>query len=443
MSSQRLTAWVERIKHSRLRRTAGVYTLANIMDAIVPFTLLPVLTRYLDPVEYGIVAMYQVLVGLVGPFVGLSVHGAVLRRFYDRDRSDLDEYVGNCVLVLAASTTAVGLLLVAFGNPVSRLAAFPREWLWAVLASSIGVFVGYIRLAIWQAQGRAKRYGGFQVSRTLVNFAMSIGLVVGLGLGWEGRVLGQVAAHGATGLAALALLRRDGFLTFNPRLDHAINALRFGVPLIPHALAGYLITAADRFFLTQMSGLALTGLYLVGVQLAKGLTLVFQAVNQAYTPWLFGRLRDGDSGHRLPLVRATYGFFGLALTAAAAVWLVADPVVALLAGPDFRAAAPFVGWLALGAAFNGMYMILSGYIFYEERTGLLAFSTGAAGVLNLILNYVLISRYGAIGAAYATAASFFAKFVLTWWLAHRVHPMPWLEGLRPWRSSADSTQPRP
>jgi len=46
-------------------------------------------------------------------------------------------------------------------------------------------------------------------------------------------------------------------------------------------------------------------------------------------------------------------------------------------------------------------------------------------VLNLSLNYFLIKYYGVIGAAYATAISFFVEFVLIHFISERIYPLPW------------------
>lgn len=53
-----------------------MYLVSNILNAIIPFALLPVLTRYLSPEEYGEVAMFQTLLGAMTAFVGLSMAGA-------------------------------------------------------------------------------------------------------------------------------------------------------------------------------------------------------------------------------------------------------------------------------------------------------------------------------------------------------------------------------
>ena len=76
-------------------------------------------------------------------------------------------------------------------------------------------------------------------------------------------------------------------------------------------------------------------------------------------------------------------------------------------------------------AVNGMYLMVANYIYQANKTHLLAWITLFTAVVNIVLNYVLIRANGAIGAAQASAASFFVGFVLTWILSARVCRMPW------------------
>ena len=85
---------MSKIFQSTLFKTARVYIVSNIVNQSIPFLLIPLLTRYLTPIEYGMVATYQVLVGFVTPITGLSVHGAITRIYYDRTK-ELSKYVGN------------------------------------------------------------------------------------------------------------------------------------------------------------------------------------------------------------------------------------------------------------------------------------------------------------------------------------------------------------
>jgi len=95
---------------------------------------------------------------------------------------------------------------------------------------------------------------------------------------------------------------------------------------------------------------------------------------------------------------------------------------------EFQGAVIYVFWIALAYAFSGMYKMVVNYIIFSEKTYLLSFVTAIKTVINVVLNYILIKINGPLGAAQATAISFFLGFIMTWVLSARVYKMPWKAG---------------
>jgi len=56
---------IGRLKQSVLFKNTFIYTLLQLINSGIPFLLLPVLTRYLTPEDYGMIATYNTFVGAV------------------------------------------------------------------------------------------------------------------------------------------------------------------------------------------------------------------------------------------------------------------------------------------------------------------------------------------------------------------------------------------
>ncbi|WP_369412260.1 oligosaccharide flippase family protein [Geotalea toluenoxydans] len=69
---------ISRILSSSLFRASGIYTISAVINSSIPFLMMPILTRFLTPTDYGIVSMFTVLVGIVSPFVGLNIHAPLV-----------------------------------------------------------------------------------------------------------------------------------------------------------------------------------------------------------------------------------------------------------------------------------------------------------------------------------------------------------------------------
>lgn len=410
---------------SKLFKSAGVYTLTSVINKSIPFFLLPILTRYLSPSDYGIVSMFGVLVSFVAPFTGLSIHGAIARMYYERDTIDIKEYVTNCIYILMTSTVLVSVAFYLFSGVIARISSVPMQVLWMVIVVSFGQFITRIVLTLWQVQVRPLQYGIYQISQTSLDMILSILLIIFVGLTWKGRLYAQLITLIIFVLIGFIVLLKNNWLKFNYNKTYLKHALSFGVPLIPHALGGVIMTMTDRIFITNMVGIETTGVYTVGYQIGMIINLLATSFNQAYVPWLYSKLKENILATKRRIVKFTYAYYLVIVLLAITLSLVAPPFLSFFVGKEFSQSSIFVTWIALGYAFNGMYLMTSSYIFYAQKTSYLAWVTFTSALLNIGLNVVLINKHGAIGAAQATTIIYLIKFILTWILSSKVYKMPW------------------
>lgn len=84
------------------------------------------------------------------------------------------------------------------------------------------------------------------------------------------------------------------------------RAVRFGIPLIPHTLAGSLMIITDRFLITNVLSIEQVGVYMVGYQFAQVLLLLQDSVNNALAPWIFKNIKQNTKQDQIRLVKGTY-----------------------------------------------------------------------------------------------------------------------------------------
>lgn len=408
-----------------LVRNAAVYTSANILNAAIPFLLLPILTRVLAPADYGVIAMFNATLGILGAFTGLSVHGAVNVRFVDRQEIDFPRYVGSCLWVLLLSSLATLLIVTMLAQPLSDFTAIPASWLLlAVLVSGCN-FLIQVRLGIWLMAKKPLYYGALQVSLSLLNMGLSLLFVLGMHQGYSGRLLGQTLAVTTVAISCLVSLSFAGWVTFRPSIHYMKEALGFGVPLVPHVIGGFLLAAADRFIINQRLGLESAGIYLVAVQLGMGFGLLADAFNKSFVPWLYEQLKANDPASMKRIVKGTWAYFLVALGVSALIALLAYPLVLYIAGPNYVSASVALAWIGLGQAFGGMYLMVTNYIFYMRKTKVLPWVTLFAGGMGVSLTWVLTPSFGIAGAGVSFAIAMCLRFFLTWGLGNKIFPMPW------------------
>lgn len=404
--------------------------LLQLVNSGIPFLLLPILTRYLTPEDYGMIATYNTFVGVLSVFVGLSMSGAVGVSFFHLKQEELKKYIGNVFNILLITISLVLLIVMLFQPILIERLKLPVFWLYIAILVAWMQMITAINLTLWRSQQKAKPFAFYEMSQTLFNISLSLFLIIGLHYGWEGRVAGTAMAAIIFGLLSIVFIYKRGYAALNYSVEYMKDALTFGIHLIPHQMALWMRSGVDILLITSLVGVSQTGLYSVGFQFGMVVGIFAHAFNNAFSPYLYEKLQNITPEIQKNLVKFTYIYFvGIVIFAMALstffIWL-----LPYFLGEKFQGASEYIYWISLAYAFQGMYLMVVNYIFYAKKNHLLSMVTTSTSVFHVVLSYALIHHYGAVGAAYASVVSFFLTFVLVWRISGRVVEMPWLSKVK-------------
>jgi len=389
---------------------------------------MPFLTRTLSPQSYGIVSLFTTILSLFGVLIGLSVHGAVGVRLFETTKEKLAEYVFACFCLITFAAALLMFFLLAFDNYFQRLTTIP---LWLLIAAVFAAFLQTIiqvRLVIWQMASNACKFVIFQTGRCFFEAAFSVFFVSFCGLNWSGRVIGIVLPTLLFGAFSLVSLIQDRLIAFNIQWNvDAKAASKFGLPLLPHALAGLLICYGDRFVVAKVLGEDMTGIYTSAWQVSSLINLLTISMNQAFAPWLLSALKSNDESIKRKIVIKTYLFFALLLCSGILFGMMGQEIFPYFVGKKFQEASFLVLPLSLGFAFHGCYLAVTNYVFYAKKTLLLGASSFLICIIYFISSFFFTLRLGLTGTAIAFLLSYFLLFLSTWVLAAKAFKMPWFK----------------
>jgi O-antigen/teichoic acid export membrane protein len=414
----------------RLAGDGAIYFSGAVLAAIVPFLLLPILTRTLGPAEFGLIGIFISLVGVLGAVVGAGTHGYVSVAYFRDGRDGMAEVLGGAIACGLIGAMLLLLLTTVFGPVIEDISLLPRASLWMVVAVAALQFLASIALALFQAMQRPWAYIAIQAGNALLLGLLTLLLLFGWGMGWEARALGQVASLAVTLAIAMLLIASSVGVQLNPARWPLRALLAFGVPLLPHSIAAIFIVNMDRFFLAKFSSADELGNYVGAAQIASLMTVVATAANQAWLPWLFARLKRNDRASEREIVRATWGVFAILALFALATIVLAPLLARIVLGPQYNTAAHFLKFLGPASAFGAAYLFVAGHLFYNSRTGLLSMISVTVAVCQFGLCWWLGQFWGASGIAAATLVSAALYPLLTWLAAAKVQPMAWMGHFR-------------
>jgi O-antigen/teichoic acid export membrane protein len=271
-----------------------------------------------------------------------------------------------------------------------------------------------------------RRFAVMTLSSSILMLALS---VLGLSLGLGPMVL--VAALTVAIFAAVILPLSGEWPRI--RLRDAQRALiwrcwRYGLPLSLASGFGLVVMSSDRFMIAWLLDTGAAGGFAAAYELARHpIGALSGVVSQAAIPLAFNRLeRTGIDGARAQLEQNLTLLLAIGLPATVGIALLADDLVAVMLGVDFReAAAALIPWIALAALLHGITAYHFDVAFQLAQTTVpMAWISLMAGLLNLALNYWWIQSFGVIGAAYASVATYvFAMSCSALW-GRRVFALP-------------------
>jgi len=404
-----------------------IYIFAEVLNKAIPFLLLPILTRYLTPTDYGMIASFTAFVAFLSIFVGLSIHGAVSINFFKTTKEELKIYIANGIFVLLITTIIVGFVVFIFKEPLHNKLLLSSEWLYIGVILSFSQFVTLLNLTLWIAEKKPKAYGIYQISQTFVISTMSILFVVVLHFDWTGQVIANILGTLSFALFSFYLLYKRGYLEFKFNKKDMKDLLHFGIPMIPHNLSGWITTNGDKLLLITLVGASATGLFTVGFQIGIVMSVLVSSFHKVWNPYLYEKLSSSNFSlnSKIKIVKFTYLYFVLMVVLVLFLNFIAKYIFIYMIDSQYMDSYQYVIYILIMYALNGMYFMVVSYIFYFKKTKQLAYITFSCSILHLLFSYIFINIFGAIGAAYSGVISYTLMFLAVWYYSNKIYPMPW------------------
>jgi O-antigen/teichoic acid export membrane protein len=402
-----------------------IYGLGNSGIRLVSFFLIPVYTRYLSPEDYGILALVGMLDQILFILMNMGQSSALFRTYFAHDRPEEREAVITTSLWLILTLSfPIGLLALAMAQPLALVLTGSAGYTsWVMLGIGGVVLKTLLRMpfAVLRAREESHRYARFAFTQTAVSLVLAILFVVGLHLGGRGILLSQLTAELLLAAYLVPAMLRGLKLTFSGR--DARDLLGYGIYLIPTGLFNFLLHLSDRYFLKYFSSLQAVGLYALGSRFGEILFFAQQAFILAWPQFLFENRKSPEAPALYARVftysLAVMGFLWLAVS------LLAEELVKIMAAPSFHEAYRVVPWMAGAFLFQALAPVGNVGMALHRKVKYRPMVLGTSSLFNLGLNYWLVPRYGFMGAAVASFASFLLKFVLELLVGNRLYAVPY------------------
>ncbi len=407
---------------TRLGRHSVIYGLGGLVSRILAVLLLPLYTSYLLPSSFGRVETLTAATAVAVIVLRMGVSTAFFRFYFDHKDAKSRLAVVRTSFWFTMGMATLGLILCfAFAPQVSQLLQLGHHPE-LVRAAAVGFWaqMNFEQMtSLFRVEERSIAFALASIANVLITIGATLLLVVGLHEGALGLLIGNFIGTLCVYLVLLAYRHEQLGFQFDRRLFRGMQ--RFGLPLVPSALALWAISFVDRLFIGGYKGQGEVGVYSAAIKIASVITFAMFAFRTAWPAFAYSISDDRDAKRTYSyvltylLVFASWIALGLG---ALAPWL-----VQLMTAPLYQRAEKGVALLAFAGAVYAGYTVLAIGSGRARRTGFNWVITGVGAAVNVGLIVWLVPRYGMVGAAVATLVAYVVLFAGMLVYAQRVYPV--------------------
>lgn len=405
-----------------------IYGMGDVAVQLTAFLLLYFFTRLLQPADYGILSLLLTVELVVKILSRFGIDASLMRLYYDCGSEEARQRLVSTIFFFLLATNGAMLLAGLAATPLLARVLFggAEHELALALVLVNTVVAGFFFVPFYQLriEKRAVEFSALTFTRASGTLMLRVVLVLGFHLGVLGFILADVLI---TAVFVGVLFRRFSTL-IRPVFSRPLlrDALRFGLPRLPHGIAQQVIgpgtdAALLRAFLRTPNELAQIGLYSLGASWGLSLKLILSAFEYAWAPFCFETMKQPDAKETFSRV-TTYGVAILVL-AAAGLSAVSWDLVRLVMRPTYFRAAAVIPFIALGVTLQGVYTLTSVGLVITKHTEYYPVATGIAAGVNVGANFLLIPRFGILGPAYANVLSYGILAAIAMLFSQRLYPV--------------------
>ena len=400
-----------------------VYIICSVFQKGLSLLTLPLFTRLLTTAEYGISTVYSSTMACVIIFATLNLPYGSFSTAMMKFEKDRDGYISAVNAICAIFVGLYFVLYFSFSSFWNDLADLPSELMILMgfemlFSSSILFWMGKARFEL-----KYKSFAVVTITMSVISTACSILAVLVFSEKGTVKVIANGLVVCVVGFVIMVMSVFQGKKCFNK--EYWKYALGFNIPLIPYYLSQIIFNQSDRLMINKMVGKSEAAMYGVAYTLAFVLLFLLNAVNNSFVPWMYRMIKENKLQDNKSVSITISVVLAVLLLGIIAL---APEIIMVMAGDQYMPAIwaiPPVAISLLLLFYSQLFINIEFY--YEEKYKLVGASILAA-VVNVVLNYIGIERFGFVAAGYTTMISYILFAVCNYYAMKTVCKKKKIEG---------------
>lgn len=392
-------------KYKFLISNTGLFFISTFSSKFLVFLLMPICTAVLSPGEFNAADLMTQTANLLIPLVSLGIPNSIIRFGLD------NKYSKRGVFTVAAISYGIGFLIFLAFYPVIVKITFISQY---VRYLYLYLLCSCLRTLVQQfvrAKTYTRLYAVDGIMATVNTLILVYVFLIKMDLGAMGYIMATI---GADFISFLFLSIVSGCWRYfdiskaTPEL--AKEMLGYCLPLIPTGIFWWITNVSDRYLVTAMVSGAVGGLYAISYKIPSIVNIFATVFTEA---WQISAVKEGqEKNPELFFKNVFRAYQAIVFISGAGLILVCRPLISFMVDESYYESWRFIPVLIIATIFSCLSGFMSS-IYMVQKNGKANLFTMMAGALsNIVMNLVLIPKWGAQGAAIATFISYLLVFIL-------------------------------
>lgn len=392
---------------NKIIRNASWIIICRIAQSVLTLVIGMLTARYLGPSNYGLINYASSIVSFVTPIMYLGLNSILVQEIIQNPNQE-GEILGTSIVMSLGSAVLCIIGVVSFALVAN--AGETETLIVCALYSMLLIFQAVDLIQYWFQAKLMSKYTSITMlcAYLVVSIYKIFLLATGKNIYWF--ALSNVIDYAIIAISLLIIYKKCGGSKFFFSVQTGKRLISRSKYYIISSIMTVVFTQTDKVMLKIMLDDAATGYYSAAVTCAGVSSFVFSAIIDSARPTIFQSAKLCKEQFELNMTRLYSVVIYLSLAQSLFMTILARPIINLLYGNQYTATANVLRLVVWYTTFSYIGAVRGIWMLAEEKQKYLLVANVFGALANVIVNAILIPRYGMFGAAFASIATqFFAN----------------------------------
>ncbi len=388
-----------------------VYGLGGMISKIVPFIMLPVVTRLMPNTFYfGLNDISTVVVSFGQALAIMGMYDALFRMFFEKGSQAYKKDICSTALTFTFITSAIiFIVMIIFRKPLAAVFFSDRKYANLLCLSAMSILIGStnsIVSAPTRMRNQRKIYLVTNFLSPLISYGISIPLLL---KGYYIIALPLASILAALSVEIIFIVLNRKWFSFKINKRYLKDMLIIALPLVPNFLVYWIFNSSDRLMISKLIGTEWNGIYAVGAKIGQISQLIYTAFAGGWQFFAFSTMKDDD---QVKMTSNIFEYLGIITFSTGMVMASLSKIVfKLLFSEEYLSGYIVMPYLFVAPLLLMLYQVVVNQFLVIKKTWPSVIILGIGAITNVVINALFIPMIGIEGAAIGTFLGYVVAIV--------------------------------